>query len=69
MKVVTGEPTDAEIGELWRRKQAEEMIRQFREWSESLPVEQRPDETMENLIKFAEDGFLKLDPAGKIAPR
>jgi hypothetical protein len=45
------------------------MIRQFREWRESLPVEQRPEETMENLEKWVADGFLKVDLDGKIAPR
>jgi hypothetical protein len=33
----------------------------LKKWAESLPVEQRPEETMGNLEKFAASGFLKLD--------
>jgi hypothetical protein len=45
------------------------MIRQFMEWRDSLPPEQRPEDTTENFEKWvATPGMLKPDADGKVRP-
>jgi hypothetical protein len=69
-KMIIVEPGDAELAHQYRLKVAEEMIHQFMEWRDSLPPEQRPEDTTENFEKWvATPGMVKLDADGKVRPR